>query len=392
MKKPLLVLVSTAFVLLGAFPAPVAPAAARPASIPPLGYMVNSLADTNDGACDATNCTLREAITAANSSGLATIPINFSVSGTIILTAALPQITNTHPITITGPAGGITISGNDKYRILVMGRPTTVTLSRLTFSHGHAISQGGAIQNSGDLTVDRCTFEFNQADTGGAIAYAGGVAYTMTIVQSTFKNNTADRVGGAIEHMNGTTYVTNSTFVANTAQFGAAISNSATYSVFIKSSTFALNSVTGGAGASIQTAYGVTSLYNTIVASTLFGVNCAANPTNPTGLYNAGNNISSDASCGWGSENGSRSLMDPKLMALADNGGLTETMALHPDSPAIDGSTYHNDDPQYACPAVDQRGVSRPVDGNRDGATYCDVGAFEYQPPLLKVFLPLVKR
>jgi hypothetical protein len=40
-------------------------------------------------------------------------------------------------------------------------------------------------------------------------------------------------------------------------------------------------------------------------------------------------------------------------------------------SPAIDTGTSQE------CPATDQRGAGRPVDGNGDGSAICDVGAFE---------------
>jgi hypothetical protein len=53
------------------------------------------------------------------------------------------------------------------------------------------------------------------------------------------------------------------------------------------------------------------------------------------------------------------------LQPLAGNGGPTLTMALAAGSPAIDAADGG------ACPATDQRGVSRP-----QGAG-CDVGAFE---------------
>jgi hypothetical protein len=33
------------------------------------------------------------------------------------------------------------------------------------------------------------------------------------------------------------------------------------------------------------------------------------------------------------------------------------------------------------CPATDQRGVTRPQDGNLDGRAVCDIGAFELQLP-----------
>jgi hypothetical protein len=39
------------------------------------------------------------------------------------------------------------------------------------------------------------------------------------------------------------------------------------------------------------------------------------------------------------------------------------------------------------CPASDQRGKPRPVDGDGDGTAVCDMGAYEYYPT---VYLPLV--
>ena len=47
-----------------------------------------------------------------------------------------------------------------------------------------------------------------------------------------------------------------------------------------------------------------------------------------------------------------------------------------------------------ACPAVDQRGVARPIDGNDDGTAVCDMGAFELEPgeEATDVLLPLILR
>ena len=42
-----------------------------------------------------------------------------------------------------------------------------------------------------------------------------------------------------------------------------------------------------------------------------------------------------------------------------------------------------------AAPPIDQRGFHRPLDGNRDGSTICDIGAVEVGLP---VYLPLVRR
>src|SRR4051812_28613256 len=65
-------------------------------------FTVNSTADTDDGACDAANCTLREAIQAANAAPGADI-IRFIIGTgvrTISPTATLPTITD--PVTIDG--------------------------------------------------------------------------------------------------------------------------------------------------------------------------------------------------------------------------------------------------------------------------------------------------
>jgi Ca2+-binding RTX toxin-like protein len=61
-------------------------------------------------------------------------------------------------------------------------------------------------------------------------------------------------------------------------------------------------------------------------------------------------------------------ILDP---TLADHGGPTLTHALVPGSPALDVIP-----PAADCPEADQRGVPRPQD---DG---CDIGAFEFGPPV----------
>jgi len=66
---------------------------------------------------------------------------------------------------------------------------------------------------------------------------------------------------------------------------------------------------------------------------------------------------------------------DPRLGALGDYGGATETIPLLPGSSAIDAGLDALPDGTVICPATDQRGVARP-----QGA-HCDIGAFEYVPP-----------
>jgi CSLREA domain-containing protein len=66
-------------------------------------FTVNSTADPGSGSCDATECTLREAITAANAAaGTDTIAFNIPAAGlqTIRPTSVLPAITS--PVIIDG--------------------------------------------------------------------------------------------------------------------------------------------------------------------------------------------------------------------------------------------------------------------------------------------------
>jgi hypothetical protein len=74
---------------------------------------------------------------------------------------------------------------------------------------------------------------------------------------------------------------------------------------------------------------------------------------------------------------------DPKARPPANNGGPTLTSALRPGSPAIDAGD------NAGCPATDQRGVHRPINGDGLSGAECDLGAYEAQ---LMLFLPIVTR
>ncbi len=73
-------------------------------------YSVNSLNDPGTGGCDATECTLREAIEAANSNPGVDV-ITFSVSGTIALSSPLPQITEAVTLDGATAPGEVVIDG-----------------------------------------------------------------------------------------------------------------------------------------------------------------------------------------------------------------------------------------------------------------------------------------
>ena len=121
----------------------------------------------------------------------------------------------------------------------------------------------------------------------------------------------------------------------------------------LKSTFFGNSSVTQGGG--IRQLGGTVTLRNSIVAGSNSGGNCAGSIAN-----GSGNLVWGDTTCPGASAN-------PQLVALANNGGPTQTMALGSNSAAVNLAT-----PLY-CPSTDQRELPR-----RTG--YCDAGAFEAEP------------
>jgi hypothetical protein len=83
-----------------------------------------------------------------------------------------------------------------------------------------------------------------------------------------------------------------------------------------------------------------------------------------------GHNLSSDWSYNFVNA-GSLYNVDPRISHLADNGGPTWTLALLPNSPAIDTGEHPG------APAIDQRGFPRGV------CSPSDIGAFELSGPVI---------
>jgi len=106
----------------------------------------------------------------------------------------------------------------------------TVTLSRDTFS-GNSASYGGGISNYKIATVLDSTFSNNLAGTSGSETSGGaisnyGASANLAVQRSTFNNNLASYVGGAISNTrSATATVSDSTFTGNSAHDGGAIQN-----------------------------------------------------------------------------------------------------------------------------------------------------------------------
>jgi LPXTG-site transpeptidase (sortase) family protein len=245
----------------------------------------------------------------------------------------------------------------------------TVTVTDSMLSGNTANTDGGGIYNNtnGLLTVTNSTLSNNIATngSGGGIKSFGVIA----VSNSTFSGNTSTW-GGGIYYQGASGVVTNSTFFNNkaTALSGGGINNETILTV--GNSTFSGNSSSSGGG--IYN-HGTLIFANTIIANSTSGGDCVNGATINSNI----NNLVKDGTCNVGTTLQNFKTGDPNLVSLADNGGPTQTMALPAGSIAIDAgdaTTCSN----FPVSNKDQRGVSRPIDGDAVVGAICDIGAFEY--------------
>jgi CSLREA domain-containing protein len=373
---------------------------------PSSGIVVNTALDEE---IDNADCSLREAIVAANTDaafngcagGGGEDTITFAGDYTITLTDQLPAITTTIKISGNGPKNTI-IQANASpnvvnYRVFaILGYEYEydvtdngdLRLNGLTIRNGKADGTslysymgGGILNYDGNLRLTDVSVEDNISELPGYVSYGGGVALergNTKISGTTFRGNSA----GAVIVNNGRLSVANSTFFDNSADVtpypGTAAIDGSNSPITITNSTIYSN--TGGFIVLSQNAPFV--LQNTIIAHNT-GPDCTI--VNNIGIT-ATHNLIEDTLY-WACEisngvNGNLIGTDPLLGPFGDNGGPTNTLSPLIGSPAIDAG----DDTicaSHAIGSLDQRGVVRPV-----GAA-CDIGAVE---ALKQIFLPLINK
>jgi methionine-rich copper-binding protein CopC len=154
-------------------------------------------------------------------------------------------ITINNEITIKGQSKtGTIIDGDKKGQIFIIPKGSTVEIVDIRLINGNS-DFGGAIKNSGKLTLTNTYLSKNTASSGGAVWNEG----TMTITGCTFESNVGNSSsygGGAIYSENGNIIISNSNFTQNLAKFmGGAVFNSAKSTCTIKSTNFSGNNVLG---------------------------------------------------------------------------------------------------------------------------------------------------
>jgi CSLREA domain-containing protein len=263
--------------------------------------------------------------------------------------AAAGGISNTGSMTITGSI----INGNSAYYSGAIENVGTLTITDSNIAGNHAAYTGG-IGNSGTLTITTSTISGSQAfgdeeeaETGaGAIHNTSG---TLAMVNSTISGNATNGTGGGIWNENGQVTLNNLTIANNSAGSGGGIANT-----------------------------GALTFTNTIVAANIGGSAPDCSGTLTSGGHNLVQQLEGCAIAG--NRAGNLLQVAPLLGPLVDNGGPTRTHALAPGSPALDaGSRAVPGSGGSACAPTDQRGFSRPSDGDGNDKATCDIGAFEAQ-------------
>ncbi|MFM7426031.1 MAG: DUF4347 domain-containing protein [Elainella sp.] len=176
----------------------------------------NDVVNPNDGVTS-----LREAVASANSLGGAN-SISFLVNGRITLTQGELSINNN--LSVFGNGAFLTISGGNASRIFNIASGNTVLFNAVTLADGNAAADvGGAVFNSGNLTVQFSTLSTNSSENGGSGIFNQG---SLTVTSSTFSGNrvTGNGGGGGIANT-GTVTVNSSVFSGNSAQFAGGLLN-----------------------------------------------------------------------------------------------------------------------------------------------------------------------
>jgi len=343
----------------------------------------------SDDNVDNGNCTLREAIIAANTdatdddctagTGADRIAVQagryeLSVPGTGEGDSAMGDLDITDPdgLEIAGARAGSTIDANAIDRVFNTRAAASATFVRLTITGGSVTSaMGGAfdVAEGSTATITDTTLIGNTATGEGGAIEVHNPGSTLNLTNSTVAGNASTGAiagdGGGMEYDNNTLVnVTNTTFSGNRAgATGGAIESEGGIGNFLNV-TVSNNSAPAAGGIVLTQADGTVNLKGTIVADNhaTTGTAPECSTATATPITSGGHNLIRDTSgCAITSQPTDLIGRNPRLRRLADNGGPTRTHALAPGSPAIDAGPPDG-------PPTDQRGVPRNP----------DIGAYEF--------------
>jgi hypothetical protein len=354
-------------------------------------------------------CTLRAAIEQANAlPGADTISL--AVPGPYNLTNG--QLVVSSQITLSGNGGTIRRTGASQFGIFLVTGTGDLTLNNVTVRDGDIAGPGGGIriESGGIANIHSSTISHNVATGPGGGLFNEG---TLNILNSAILNNTATGWGGGITN-SGVLNIANSTIAGNIASHdGGGLDNTGAgnggtanlTNVTITNNVANNDGLLPGTGGGIFRYSGTVNLKNSLIAG---NVDTPGNPSSGWNKPDIGGTIISHNYNLIGNVGTTSFTSQPQdqVGTGADPidpllGNLRGQPAYHPlqvDSPAIDQipaathcvfiSSGHNllfND--NAAIDTDQRGAVRPADGDNNGTFTCDIGPYEFMPP---IYLPII--
>ncbi|MEO8458511.1 MAG: choice-of-anchor Q domain-containing protein [Chloroflexota bacterium] len=361
--------------------------------------------DPAPNGCADDDCSLREAIVAANQDAVLDVimipPMHITltragsdteaavgaldITHDVIIEGANPEAPLVAPI---GPLPGSTppetiIDAGGLNGIFDVNAPNfpavpdvAVLVKDVTLT---GTQNGPAIySNASDFTIDRVIINdnHNNDDGGGVEANLG----TVTIKNSTISNNTSDESGGGLDVRN--LVIENSTVLDNIAgEVGGGIAAEG----ITMTNTTVFGNLSGAQGGGVFVGANLTDIARSTISYSTFSSNDSGDGS---AVLAFGNPLTLANSILWGDDDdecsgtitgvnniletksgcaisGTVITQDPMLGTLRSYIGQTPTLPISVDSPALDAATGD-------CPVTDQRGIPRPQ------GEACDIGAFEY--------------